>query len=93
MGDKLTDLPTDKSSNPSQEDMDVILNLFKNKEAMTKVTGEFRHSIYGGILFLILSSSIFDNLIKSTGCDNKIYIMGIKLILFVILFYIISKRF
>lgn len=93
MGDNLKDLPTDKSSNPPREDIDIILNLFKNKEAMTKVTGELRYSIYGGILFLILSSSILDNLIISAGCSNKIYIMSIKLILFVVLFYIISKRF
>jgi len=92
MGDKIDKLPTDGNSSPSKSDMDIISNLFKNKEAAGKVAYEFKDSVTGGILFLVLSSPMADKIIRSSGCGNEFYIWGIKFLLFVIIFYILKNR-
>ena len=93
MGDKIDKLPTDTTSSPSKSDMDIISNLFKNKEIAEKVAYEFKDSIIGGILFLALSSPMADNIIRSSfGCQNEFYIWGIKFLLFVIIFYVMKNR-
>ena len=92
MGDPIEKLPTDTNSSPSKSDMDIISNLFKNKEVAGKVAYEFKDSIIGGILFLVLSSPMSDKIIRSSGCENEFYIWGIKFLLFVIIFYILKNR-
>lgn len=92
MGDKIDKLPTDTNSAPSKSDMDIISNLFKNKEIAGKVAYEFKDSVVGGILFLALSSPMADKIIRSSGCENEFYIWGIKFLLFVIVFYILKNR-
>lgn len=101
-GDSIDKLPTDATSSPSKSDMNIIFNLFKNKDAdenveVSGVSGvksgyEFKGSVSGGILFLILSSPMVDNIIRYSGIQNVFYIWGIKFLLFVIIFYIMNKR-
>lgn len=92
MGDRIEKLPTDTASpSPSKSDMDIITNLFKSGSA-GKVAYEFKDSIIGGTLFLMLSSPMSTNIIRSAGCHNEFYIWGIKFLLFVIMFFILKSR-
>lgn len=91
-GDSIDKLPTDTTTSPSKSDMDIISNLFRNKEVAGKVVYEFKDSIIGGVLFLALSSPMADKIIRSSGCHNEFYIWGIKFLLFVIIFYVMKNR-
>lgn len=91
MGDKIDKLPTDDTNTPAKHDMIMVSSLFQDTKQTSKVEYEFKDYIIGGILFVILSSQLFDKFIKSCGC-NGIYTLGIKLVCFIILFYILKKR-
>jgi hypothetical protein len=92
MGDKIDKLPIDNTSITTNSDLEMIGALFQNKEQIKKISFEFKDSIIGGILFIILSSHQFDKLIRSS-CKNELYIMCVKLLTFLILFYILKNRF
>lgn len=93
MGDKIDKLPIDNTASSSKSDIEMIGALFQSKETVTKVTYEFKDAIVGGVLFAILSSSLFDNMIRSSGCGNNTYVWAIKILVFIILFYILKNRF
>lgn len=93
MGDKIDNLPVDDSALTTNSDIEMIGSLFQNKEQMNRLTNEFKEPIIGAILFAVLSSKYFDTLIRTTGCINELYIWGIKLIIFMIAFYILKNRF
>ncbi len=88
MGDSIDKLPIDPTTNYSNSDIEMVNALFKNKVAVNKIALEFKGSVIGGILFVILSLPYSDKIIKSMGCNNDIMLVVIKFILFVILFYI-----
>ena len=97
MGDKIDNLPIDSTSSSPKSDIDIILNVFKPTEGgggePSKVVHEFKSSIIGGTLFLILSSPIVDKIIRSAGFSNDMYVWFTKFLVFVILFYILKNRF
>lgn len=93
MGDRIDKLPTDDTTTVSKSDIDMIGALFQNKEQTSKLTNEFKDPIIGGLLFVVLSSHPIDKLIRSTGCTNEVYVWSIKLLTFIILFYILKNRF
>jgi len=92
MGDRIDILPTDETTIPSKSDIDILSSLFK-KEEVKKVAHEFKHSVIGGVLFLLLSSPMSDKLLQSAGVQNPLYGWGIKFLLFIVLFYILKNRF
>lgn len=93
MGDKIDKLPTDDAALASNSDLEMIGALFQNKEQVNKVANQFKDPFIGGLLFVALSSGIFDRVVRSSGCVNNIYITVIKVLCFVILFYILKNRF
>lgn len=93
MGDKIDKLPTDNTAITTNSDLEMIGALFQNKDQVNKISYEFKDPVIGGVLFLVLSSHPFDKIIRSTGCTNEIYIMAVKLLFFLILFYILKNRF
>lgn len=93
MGDKIDKLPVDDNAIPSKSDVDMIGALFQNGEKTGKVAYEFKDGVIGAILFVLISSHQFDRAIRSSGCHNELYVLGIKLLFFIILFYILKNRF
>ena len=93
MGDRIDNLPTDDTTQSSKSDIEMMSTLFKNKEQVSKVTNELKDTIIAAVLFTILSIKCVDKIIKSTGIQSDIYVFGIKLVIFMFLFYILKNRF
>ena len=53
----------------------------------------FKDSILAGLLFLLLSHSSFDNLVRMTGCKSELSILFVKFAIFVIIFIILQNKF
>ena len=104
MGDPINKLPTDTKSSINKSDMTIISNLFKNDSVNNsnnsnnsppndkEEASPFKDSVLGGVLFVVLSLPIVDKAIKSFLSHNDFIILGIKFLLFVILFFIMKKR-
>jgi hypothetical protein len=92
MGDDIDRLPNDPNSQVNSEDLEIITNIFLNKKTK-KIAHEFKDSIIGGILFVILANPNIDKIINKAGCTSSIILWTIKFILFIILFYILKNRF
>ena len=92
MGDKIDKLPIDDTALTTNSDIEMIGALFQNKEQVSKISSEFKDPVIGGTLFIIISSHPFDRIVRSTGCNNELYILLIKLLCFIVLFYILKNR-
>ena len=66
MGDKIKDLPLDLNFTPSTSDVTIISTLFKKTEGedVKKGSYEFKDSVIGGVLFLVLSFPMTSSIIK-----------------------------
>lgn len=94
MADNINKLPTDQNV-PNQEELHTINTVFKeNKKGIKRMFGDMKDAILAGILFGIMSIPQVDNLIKSliSSANNSwIILIGIKIILFIIIFYVIKN--
>jgi hypothetical protein len=92
--DEVAYLPlNDENENADKEEINIlkIMNL-PNKKETKVVFKEFKLSIVAAILYAILSLPFMNNMIeKLTG--NFYQQLGVKLILFTVLFYIIQTYF
>lgn len=93
MGDNIQDLPLDPMTSSNNIDLEMVNTLFQNKEKTNRIVWEFKDSLIGGLLFLILANHNVDKIIHHAGCENPIILWAIKFILFVVLFYILKNRF
>lgn len=96
-GDKINSLPIDNNDRlPEQEQqlLDLLLEDKKEqiKEAKT-VSLVFKESILGGLLFLVLSHSAFDKLVRITGCKSELTVLLLKFAIFVVLFFVLQNKF
>ena len=92
-GDKIRDLPVDNPDHKSRpEDLELVSTLFRNKEHTSTLFKEFKDSLIGGLLFIILSLKVTDKFLEGF-CENTITRYIVKFCIFVILFYIIKNRF
>lgn len=96
MTDEIEKLPIDPKENPNHDDLTYlakVLNL-PSPSTMKKVGDEFKTSLVAAVLAVIIFGiPIVDEVLKKSGVgDNFITLMGMKIIIFVILFYIISKK-
>jgi len=96
-GDNINTLPVndnEKLHNTDEELLDVLLGDDKKEKIkdIKKVSYIFKDSLLGGILFLILSQSYFDKLIR-TFCNTEMSVLLFKFIIFVVLFFILQNKF
>jgi hypothetical protein len=91
MGDKLSDLPITENAPVPKSDLEMVDALFKNRTQTNKVAYEFKDSIIGGILFLVLSSSPIDKAIRGAGCHSEVGVLVVKFLMFIILFFIVKN--
>ena len=90
-GDPITSLPMDKSQ-PSQSEINIVNTLFtKHKSTMDLVIAEVKDSAVIGLLFVVLSLPLTDNLIKKVLpiTEKSPYVLiGAKAILLMALFWL-----
>ncbi len=93
--DNIDQLPVDNQPIPKNE-LAIINSIFKTKEGKDTISAtasEFKDAILGVVLALIIFAfCLGDSFIKSWGCSGGSILLGIKVIVYVILFYIIKKR-
>lgn len=95
-GDRLLDLPTDKSK-PLSEDLDMMNIIFSNKNnsKMSRVfVDEIKDPIIVGVLYGIVSSGILDDILYKTipiSRNSKIILLLSKVVLVMILYWIIKN--
>lgn len=101
MGDKITELPTDKIP-PTTDEKEMCGWLFGNstenvKKSITSLWNEFQNYLYLGLLFLILSLSPVDSLLKGIiplASTSVLVLLIIKTILFLLLYWLfLNSRF
>ena len=96
MTDIIKNLPLDPNEKVDNDDLTYLSKILKlpTPRTVKKVANEFKISLLAALLaVLIFGLPVIDNIAKNDNiADNAVVIMGIKVIIYVILFYIISKR-
>lgn len=108
-GDKISTLPVndnEKIQDQEQHLLDILLednnskggnrdnkNLPKEIKDVKNVSLAFKEAILGGLLFLLLSHSAFDNLVRLSGCKSELTVLLLKFAVFVILYFILQNKF
>jgi hypothetical protein len=105
-GDKISTLPVndnDKLPDQDQHLLDILLEdkkdgkngkeLPQDIKDVKKVSVAFKEAILGGLLFLLLSHSSFDNLVRLSGCKSEFTVLLLKFAIFVILYFILQNKF
>jgi len=93
MADLLHSLPVDETP-LNHDEINILQTLFKDENAydLSKIFIELKDAVIGGILFAILSSNKFDNIIQRfvpTSKNSVIIMICLKTIIFIFLFWII----
>jgi hypothetical protein len=93
LSDPIKALPTDQQS-ASPNELQIVNNLFKSKEQLSGIFGEFKDVlIAAGLAVLIFQFQFADKFIRGWGCNSDILVIGVKVIAFCILLVILKKRF
>ena len=96
-GDKISTLPTnenEKLQEPEQHLLDILLQDKKEDiKEIKNVSFVFKEAILGGLLFLLLSHSSFDNIVRMSGCKSELTVLLVKFAIFVILYFILQNKF
>ena len=96
-GDKISALPTnenEKLQEPEQHLLDILLQDKKEDiKEIKNVSFAFKEAILGGLLFLLLSHSSFDNIVRMSGCKSELTVLLVKFAIFVILYFILQNKF
>lgn len=96
-GDKISTLPTNDNEKLQDQDQHLLDILLEDKKEQIKevkiVSGAFKEAILGGLLFLILSHSAFDNIVRMSGCKSELTILILKFAIFVVLYFILQNKF
>lgn len=96
-GDKISALPTNDNEKIKEDDqylLDILLEDKKEQiKEVKKISFVFKDAILGGILFLLLSHSFFDNIVRMSGCKSELTILILKFVIFVILYFILQNKF
>lgn len=97
MGDRIESLPIDKTVSFNSNDLKLIDALFRDNndtdDSKKSVKSELKSSLVGGVLFAFFSSNVFDKILRSSGCTTDIYVWIMKIVCFMIAFYILKDRF
>jgi|LauGreDrversion4_2_1035121.scaffolds.fasta_scaffold27007_6 hypothetical protein len=96
-GDKISTLPTnenEKLQEPEQHLLDILLQDKKEDiKEIKNVSFAFKEAILGGLLFLLLSHSSFDNIVRMSGCKSELTVLIVKFAIFVTLYFILQNKF
>lgn len=96
-GDKLSTLPTndnDKLQDQEQNLLDILLQDKKEPiKDVKKISFVFKEAILGGLLFLVLSHSAFDSIVRMSGCKTEMSVLFLKFSIFVVIFFILQNKF
>ena len=96
-GDKISTLPTNDNEKIQEQDKELLDILLEDKKEQVKevkkVSLVFKESILGGILFLLLSHSAFDKIVRMTGCKSELTVLLLKFAIFVVLYFILQNKF
>ena len=108
-GDKISTLPindNEKIQETEQHLLDILLednntkggnkhnkNLPKEIKDVKNVSLAFKEAILGGLLFLLLSHSAFDNLVRMSGCKSELTVLLLKFAIFFVLYFILQNKF
>ena len=96
-GDKISTLPVNDNEKLQDQDqylLDILLEDKKEQvKEVKKVSYVFKEAILGGLLFILLSHSMFDNLVRMSGCKSELSVLLLKFAIFVIIFFILQNKF
>jgi hypothetical protein len=95
-GDKISTLPVNDNEKLQDQDqylLDILLEDKKEQvKEVKKVSYVFKQAILGCLLFLLLSHSMFDNLVRMSGFKSELSVLLLKFAI-VIIFLILQNKF
>jgi uncharacterized membrane protein len=96
-GDRISTLPIDENEKLPENDQQLLDLLLEDKKEelkeAKKVSFVFKESLLGGLLFLVLSHSYFDKLVRTCGCKSELMVLLLKFAIFVVIFFILQNKF
>jgi hypothetical protein len=96
-GDKITSLPINDSEKIQEQDQHLLDILLEDKKEQVKevkkVSLAFKEAFLGGLIFLLLSHSMFDNMVRMSGCKSELTVLLIKFAIFVVIYFILQNKF
>jgi hypothetical protein len=99
MSQNIDELPQDKTTTPSQAEIDIVDRLLKatndNPEAVKSIGSEFKEALIVTGLFILLSLPLIDSLLDNVGFlkDGWFFKLIAKALIMFIVTYIIFKVF
>jgi len=96
-GDKISTLPTNDNEKLQEQEQHLLDVLLEDKKEQVKdvkkVSYVFKEAILAGLLFLVLSHSSFDNIVRLSGCKSELTVLLLKFSIFVVLYFILQNKF
>ena len=83
----------DNSKKGDNKDLKDGKNVHSDIKDVKKVSLAFKEAILAGLLFLLLSHSAFDNLVRMSGCKSEMAVLLLKFAVFVVLYFILQNKF
>jgi hypothetical protein len=73
-------------------DIEIIQSIFRNPDSTKSFLDGFRPAIFGGAICGVLLLPFVSHLINKCGCDKEMFVIGIKILLFIIIFYLFEGK-
>ncbi len=82
----------DQSQFNNKDDLAIIQAIFKSPNKAKSFIDGFKPAIIGGGLCVILSLPFVNGVLENCGCKTPSMVYGIKFLIFVIAFYILTSK-
>ena len=89
----LLDILLEDNNTKGDKDSKDGKNIKSDIKDVKNVSLAFKEAILGGLLFLLLSHSAFDNLVRMSGCKSEMTVLLLKFSVFVVLYFILQNKF
>lgn len=75
-----------------KNDLAIIQAIFKSPNNTKSFIDGFKPAIIGGALCVLLSLPFVNGLLENCGCKTSTMVYGIKFLIFIIAFYILTNK-
>lgn len=92
--DNINDLPVSNSHLPTNNEIQIMNSLFKEKEGINNIITDFKDSIVLGIFFAVLASPLINKAIYRLPIPRSFgYILTIKTVIFILVAWVYQNKY